>query len=193
LLAGLAYPALATPARLRDRFEARPRNLDGMAYMPWAAYEDYPADRAGATYGLGGDYEAIRWLQDNVEGSPVVLEGVTPLYRWGSRVSVYTGLPTVIGWDWHQTQQRAGYGQLIERRKQDVEQMLGSRASFDTIRPLLDKYRVRYVYVGELERTYYDASALRKFEQAAAEGKLTVAYQAYGVTIYRYDGVNASG
>jgi uncharacterized membrane protein len=168
------------------------RTLDGMAYMTEAVYDDGgPDDSPGATYPLAGDYAAIRWLEDNVEGSPVVLEGNTPLYRWGSRVSVYTGLPTVLGWDWHQTQQRAGYGSLIEERKDDVETMLGGRGSFGRIKPLLDKYHVRYIYIGELERTYYDAAGLRKFAQAAAAGELTVVYDADGVTIYRYDGAPA--
>ncbi len=191
ILAGLTYPALATPARLNDRFTSLPRTLDGMAYMPWATYDDFPEGRAGQSYSLAPDYNAIRWLQDNVQGSPVILEGVTPLYRWGSRVSVYTGLPTVIGWDWHQTQQRAGYEALIQRRKQDVEEMLGSWTTFDEIRPLLDRYHVRYIYIGPLERTYYDEGALRKFERAAAEGKLRVAYQEDGVTIYEYSGADA--
>ncbi|HKG25282.1 MAG TPA: DUF2298 domain-containing protein [Thermomicrobiales bacterium] len=192
IVAGLSYPVQATPARLSDRFEPMPRTLDGMAYMTEAVYDDGGPDGSnGATYPLAGDYEAIRWLEDNVQGSPVVLEGNTQLYRWGSRVSIYTGLPTVLGWDWHQTQQRAGYGDLIQERKKDVEQMLGDRVSFDAIKPLLDKYHVRYIYVGELERTYYSGAGLRKFQTAATAGKLTVVYDANGVTIYRYDGAPA--
>ena len=30
-------------------------------------------------------------------GSPTVLEAQIPEYRWGSRVSIYTGLPTILG------------------------------------------------------------------------------------------------
>ncbi|MEA2597662.1 MAG: hypothetical protein QOF01_4131 [Thermomicrobiales bacterium] len=192
ILAGLSYPVQATPARLTDRFEPMDRTLDGMAYMTTAVYDDGGPDGGQpADYPLAGDYEAIRWLQDNVQGSPVILEGNTPLYRWGSRVSIYTGLPTVLGWDWHQTQQRAGYGTLIDQRKEDIETMLGERGSFDSIRPLLDKYHVRYIYIGELERTYYSDAGLRKFELAATAGQLTVVYDANGVTIYRYDGAPA--
>ncbi len=192
VIAGLSYPVQATPARLDDRFEPMGRTLDGMAYMPAAVYDDGGPDGGnGATYSLAGDYEAILWLQDNVQGSPVVLEGNTQLYRWGSRVSIYTGLPTVLGWDWHQTQQRAGYGDLIQERKEHVERMLGGRVSFAAIKPLLDKYHVRYIYVGELERTYYSGAGLRKFEVAANVGQLTVVYDAGGVKIYRYDGAPA--
>jgi uncharacterized membrane protein len=192
IVAGLSYPVQATPARLDDRFQEMPRTLDGMTYMTEAVYDDAGPDGSpGATYPLVGDYEAIRWLQDNVQGSPVVLEGNTQLYRWGSRVSIYTGLPTVLGWDWHQTQQRAGYGDLIQERKADVEQMLGGRVSFAAIQPLLDKYHVRYIYIGDLERTYYNTAGLRKFEVAANAGQLTVVYDADGVKIYRYDGAPA--
>jgi uncharacterized membrane protein len=189
ILAGLSYPVQATPARLDDRFQPMPRTLDGMAYMTEAVYDDGGPDGGKpATYPLIGDYDAIRWLEDNVQGSPVILEGNTPLYRWGSRVSIYTGLPTVIGWDWHQTQQRAGYGQLIQQRLADVKTMLGGRGSFDSIKPLLDKYHVRYIYIGDLERTYYSSAGLKKFQTAAAAGELTVVYDANDVTIYRYDG-----
>ena len=117
LAAGLIYPAVATSARLHDRLSSLPSTLDGMAYMLHAIYEDQPDGGQPTTYELVRDFEAIRWLEDNVKGSPVILEGITPLYRWGSRVSVYTGLPTVLGWDWHQQQQRAGYDALIESAK----------------------------------------------------------------------------
>jgi uncharacterized membrane protein len=192
LAAGLAYPVQATPARLRDRFNELPRTLDGMAYMSSAVYDDGGPDGGHSeSYSLNSDYQAIIWLQDNVQGSPVILEGNTPLYRWGSRVSIYTGLPTVLGWDWHETQQRAGYGNLIQERKDDIQRMLGDRTSFESIQPLLDKYHVRYIYIGDLERLYYSASALKKFDQAAAAGELTVAYQNPEVTIYQYDGASA--
>jgi len=49
--------------------------------------------------------------------------------------------------------------------------------------PLLDKYGVRYVYVGELERAYYSAAGLAKFEQMSVS--LRPVYQADGVTIYQ--------
>ena len=155
--------------------------------MSHAVYEDHPDGRQPTTYELVRDFEAIRWLEDNVEGSPVILEGIAPPYRWGSRVSVYTDLPTVLGWDWHQQQQRAGYSALIERRKEDVQTMLGEVGRFKAIRPLLDKYNVHYIYVGELERAYYDDRALRKFDRAVAAGQLTLVYDHRGVRIYRYD------
>ncbi len=63
--------------------------------------------RRGRPDSLRDDEEAFAWLRRSVVGSPVVLEASVPPYRWGSRVSVYTGLPTVIGWDWHQRQQRS--------------------------------------------------------------------------------------
>jgi YYY domain-containing protein len=151
VLSGMLYPVFATYGRARDRFENSTRvTIDGMAYMDTAKYND--KDQAMI---LKWDREAIDWLLEHVQGSPVIVEAVTPLYHWGSRVSVYTGLPTVIGWDWHQKQQRSVLpGDVVDRRINDVSQIFGA-ASTDRTRELLDRYGVRYLYVGDQERLYY--------------------------------------
>ena len=83
--------------RVDDHFLELPPTLDGAAYMVetvhWERDEYFP---------LGWDLLAIRWLQDNVEGSPVVLGGPYGAISLGGRIANYTGLPTVIGWPWHQ-------------------------------------------------------------------------------------------
>jgi YYY domain-containing protein len=158
LLAGcLIYPVQATPVKLGYRFEKLPPTDDGMAFMQTAVYHD--RDRA---IPLVYDYRAIRWLQDHVPGSPVILEANTGLYKWGSRVSIHTGLPTVVGWDWHQRQQRGDFGWMVEERLRDVAQMYDSPDP-NALLPLLRKYRVEYIYVGPLERAYYSAAGLDKF------------------------------
>src|SRR5258708_16286553 len=125
--------------------------------MDSAEYSD-----EGTNLNMPADAKAIRWLQDNVVGTPVVLEGRSPVYRWGSRISIYTGLPTILGWDVHQGQQRTGYSGMIQERMTDVER------AYSTLNPqealdVLRKYQVRYVVVGGLERAYYPASGPHNF------------------------------
>jgi YYY domain-containing protein len=176
------YPVLATRAKINDRFDrAVGPGLNGMAYMERAVYYD------GEPIELKWDLEAINWLLDNVEGSPVIAEANTEprgLYRWGSRISIYTGLPTIIGWSWHQRQQRSAMpNEWIDRRLNDV-QRLYSDASSSVALEILRKYDVRYVYVGEVERVYYPASGLDKFETMRAQGLLRLVHYNERVRIY---------
>ena len=61
---------------------------------------------AGSPIELQYDYEAIRWLQENVPGTPVIAEAKVGYYREGGmRVAAYTGLPSVLG-GLHQNEQR---------------------------------------------------------------------------------------
>jgi YYY domain-containing protein len=181
LLFAALYPPLATTAKIRDRFDPNlGPGLDGWAYMETATYWD-PVD---VQYDLKWDLEAIRWMLDNVVGSPVILEGHAPEYRWGARYSINTGLPTVLGWNWHQRQQRAAAGdQRVWERATDVATIYNTPAS-PQARALLDRYGVRYVIVGPLERAYYDPAGLQKFERMVSEGTLAVVYQNPEVTIY---------
>jgi uncharacterized membrane protein len=75
---------------------------------------------------------------------------------------------------------------MVSERRTDVQRMLGETTTFDAIRPLLDKYHVQLIYIGDLERAYYDASALAKFDAAVQSGELSIIYQQSSVTIYRY-------
>ena len=179
LVSVMVYPVLGTRARLSDRFETGGLGLDGMAFMDRVTYssEQGPLE-------LRHDAQAIRWLQNNVIGSPVILEGLTNLYRWGNRISIYTGLPTVIGWDWHQRQQRAAYEGIVMQRRADVNQIYTTRSKNMAL-DLLKKYGVRLVVVGELENYYYPPSGIAKFDQMEPFG-LSPVYRNKGVTIYEF-------
>ena len=61
------------------------------------------------------DAAAIRWLKDNIEGSPVVLEANGDSYTGYERVSATTGLPTVLGWYVHEWLWRNNVPDLNEK------------------------------------------------------------------------------
>ncbi len=147
------YPLTAATAKIRDRMVLdAPPSLNGMDYMRYA--ERY--FELNSQIDLGEDFEAIRWLQENVEGSPVIVEANAPEYRFGSRYTIYTGLPGVLGWRWHQSQQR------VAADGEDVNVRLFAITDFyldtdlDQARSFLEEYAVRYVAVGKLERIYYE-------------------------------------
>ena len=174
------YPVLGTMDRLPVRFDTTiPLTLDGMAYMRDG--QEY-SDRRG-TVDLTADYEAIRWIQQNVEGSPVMLEGVTPTYRWGGRVSIYTGLPNIAGWEWHQQQQRWNYRETVPTRIAEVARIYNALSTQEAL-DIMRKYDVEYVYLGKIERLYYDPDGLAKFDNGL-DGALEEVYENRDVRIFR--------
>ena len=161
LAACLLYPLTAAPVRMKDRFpDSTSATLNGTTYMRTSTYYD-----DGRPVTLEWDREATEWLRQNVHGIPTIAEANTPLYRWGSRVSIYTGLPSLIGWDWHQKQQRSILpGQVIEKRIQDTNSIFTSTDQ-EQLKHLLSEYDVQYIYVGPLERIYYAGDGINKFDQ----------------------------
>ena len=183
ILASISYAFLAIPAKSRDRMAiANPAGLDGMEFMRYANYHDQ-----GQLISLNADYDAIRWMQDNVKGSPVIVEANTPEYRFGSRYSIYTGLPGVIGWNWHQRQQRAAApSNLVTDRVEEVKEFY-LNVDIDKTVTFLDRYAVRYIVVGEYEIAYYHVDGMDKFRQMVGMGLLDIAYENDSVVIYSYN------
>jgi uncharacterized membrane protein len=177
LLAGAAlYTVSATTDKVMDRMSPNtPLTLDSITYMPYSQYADF-----GVTMNLVHDYQAIRWMQNHVQGSPVIVEANCSEYRWCTRFTIYTGLPGVVGWNWHQRQQRTEMPQLVEQRISDVDAFY-SDSDIDSARAFLSKYNVRYIVVGELERAEYAGPGLAKFGQY--DGKAWKAVYREGDTV----------
>ncbi|HVS10883.1 MAG TPA: hypothetical protein VMS76_13530, partial [Planctomycetota bacterium] len=184
--AALLYTVMATPARLRDRFDPElGPSLDGGAFLATAVHHDR------IQIELAADGAAMAWLRENVVGNPVVLEAAIPPYRWGSRISMFTGLPTVLGWDWHQKQQRAiRRSDPVGRRARDVERIYSSADAADAV-ALLHKYGVELVYVGPVERAYYAEPGLEKFSRSPE--LFAPLYSTPDVQIYLVVGATAPG
>ncbi len=179
VLSSFIYPVLGTRSRIADRFSTENMSLDGADFMSRTVHSE-----EGRLISLRWDLDAIRWLQDNVEGSPVILEAHHDQYHWTSRIANYTGLPTVLGWPWHQIQQRMRYNDVVRQRAFDVTEIYSTTRT-DRAMELLRQYEVKYVVLGELERAHYPDHGIRKFDQMAGQGWLEEAYRNEGVTIYR--------
>ncbi len=113
----------------------------------------------------------------------MTIEAVTPEYRWGSRFAIYTGLPAVLGWRWHQTQQRGEFASMVQTRLQDVE-LFYTTADQAEAEAILRKYGVSLVMLGTVERYYYPGPGLDKFDAMAA-GPLELVYENPETRIYR--------
>jgi YYY domain-containing protein len=161
LLAGAAlYTISATTDKIRDRMAPNvPLTMDSITYMQYAQYADFDV-----TMDLVHDYKAIRWMQDHVQGSPVIVEANCPEYRWCTRFTIYTGLPGVVGWNWHQRQQRTLNPQLVEDRVNEIGSFY-TTTDAQQAEDFLKRYNVRYIILGQLERAEYQGAGLLKFVQ----------------------------
>ncbi|MEI7772422.1 MAG: DUF2298 domain-containing protein, partial [Chloroflexales bacterium] len=168
LLAGaLVYPVSlliwATPWRSAER------SLDGLAFLA----RERPTELAAA-----------RWMAEHVAPADVVLTG----FCYGcdneqaSRAAAISGVQTLLGWmEDHELSWRSGSpAQLAEiaARERDIPAIYAAR-DMAAARALLDRYRVRYVYLGPVERRLYGESA------AAFARALPVAFRQGDITIYR--------
>lgn len=158
LFAGLVYPSLMLWNKT-NRFNMQEWTLDGNAYFQ----RYYP-----------GDHAAILWLQQAPLG--VITEAVGGSYTDYARVSTRSGQPTVLGWPGHESQWRGG-GEEMGSRYSDI-QLLYETVDWGEASRLLARYNVKYVYVGNLERSSY------KVNEDKFKLMLTIVYGNEDVTIY---------
>ena len=115
---------------------------------------------------------AIAWLRSAPDG--VVAEAVGGAYSNYARISVYTGLPTVLGWGNHEGQWR---DQALQGTRPDDIKMLYETNDWPTTQSIIDRYDIRYIYVGNLERSTYQVNEekLNRFlKPVFQQGSVTV-------------------
>ena len=155
----LTYPALAIPNKTNNF-----KPILGWTLDDFARIQQANPDEAAA----------IQWLKSVPDG--VIAEAVGGGYTSYGRISTYTGLPTVINWPDHESQW--GRGAEMGTRQDDIK-LLYSTSNWQTALDILKKYNIRYVYVGNLERSTYPVQE-DKFHQ-----HLIQIFQQGSVTIYQ--------
>ncbi|MBC8162837.1 MAG: tetratricopeptide repeat protein, partial [Roseiflexaceae bacterium] len=175
----LVFPLVGTPSRVAYRFPDSPApTLDGLRFLDTASYE-----WNGNQIDLRDDGEAIRWLNANITGTPVVLQSSAEFYRaYGVRIAANTGLPTVVS-PLHESEQRDG--DLVAARDRDVITFYQTANPDEALR-ILSKYRVGYVYVGQIERAVYGEQGMAKFDQLAG-AYLEPVFSNASATVYQVD------
>jgi YYY domain-containing protein len=158
LVMSLAYPFFGLSQRLSGTDYAN-LSLDGAA-----AIERYNPD----------EMAAIRWLSQAPQG--VLAEAVGGSYTGYARVSTFSGQPSVLGWPGHESQWRGGAKEMGSREP-DLE-LLFRANRWEQALEILQRYQIRYVYVGGLERGKY------RVNETLYNRYLEVVFQNQQVTIY---------
>ncbi|HEV2067859.1 MAG TPA: DUF2298 domain-containing protein [Thermomicrobiales bacterium] len=168
ILASLAFPVFSTAARLGQHFE-QPGAHRTLNALDWMSYGTIGTPRPNAddfrsaedegvelsnpvTLSYDEDRVVIEWFNEEVAGTPVIAEASINPYRCGgSRISIHTGLPVVIGWVRHQEQQR--YRDSLGQRRDDLRTLYTTEDPREKQR-IIDRYRIEYIVVGDMERHY---------------------------------------
>jgi YYY domain-containing protein len=150
LVLASAYPIAATGIRLDARFDPHPSGLTLNAY-DWMDYGTVQLTD-GTVISFEEDRDVIDWFNTHVGGTPVIAEASFEPYRCNSsRISIGTGLPSVLGWQRHESQQR--HSEVLPPRYEDLRRLYGSSSVEETL-AIIDRYDIHYIVVGDLERSY---------------------------------------
>ena len=206
VVASSVYPLLAPSLRLREYNPASQAytlgpgsSLDGLNYLqdcrpPDPGPDTFPTCSIDVT----GDYYAIRWINSHIQGDPVIVEGVGDVqrgydYSLFSRISAFTGLPTLMGWAGHEEQWRLNWLEDPANYQNFLNQMNAVNTIYTSPDPqqvlaTMKQYNAQYIYVGPMERLWYNKYNFPQVSQIDLQrfGKfMQVVYSEHGVNIYK--------
>ncbi len=130
---GLLYPALGLLTKTNNF-----KPINGFTLNDFERFQRENPD----------DAAAIQFLLTAPDG--IVAEAVGDGYSAYGRVSMYTGLQTVLGWPGHEAQWRGGWDPQGSRRE-DIARLY-TTARWEEAQSVIQQYDIRYIFVGSLER-----------------------------------------
>lgn len=159
MVIGLTYPYFAIGTKTNGFQPEAGLTLDGTLHN---------------SYLNDNDRAAVAWLTEAAPGT--LIEAVGGSYTSYGRISVHSGMPALLGWPGHESQWRGGAAEMGSRQA-DIEQIYRG-GSWNRVSELLEKYNVRYIYVGSLERSTYPIN------ENNFRANLEPVFEAGQVTIY---------
>lgn len=140
-------------------------NLDGSTYLEMI----HPQDN-----------RAAQWINDNLKNQYVIAEAPGEGSYNGSRISVFTGQATPIGWVSHEWGWRNDYS-LVMSIEFDINKLFTSSDAAE-IQKIVTKHKINYIYFGEIESEKYKDNS-----NWAVPGIYESVYSKSGVKIYKTD------
>lgn len=203
LLGEVAEFRIPAPVRLMAGTAATVLIAAGLIYMPFAVNSRAVIDgghartddpnappltlEGGNTLASGADdYAVISCFNNFVKGDQAVLvEAMTYDSAYNKaygRVSVLSGIPTVLGWPNHEGQWRGDtYSAAAGTRMDDIGRLYNT-LDWKVVQQVIKQYHINYVYVGPTERNVYaESGGLSKFDG------LTPICQSGNVAVYPTD------
>lgn len=130
-----------------------------------------------------GDLETINYINENFHDRKIIAEAVGDSYTTFARISTFTGMIAPMGWKTHEWTWRFNIKAAKNTRPgQAVETGWGAVAGiaadigrlYETSDPaealaIIDKYKIEYVYIGDLERSTYKNLQEQKFSKIGTE------------------------
>jgi uncharacterized membrane protein len=139
ILVGMAFPLIEGWNKTNGFNPSRGFSLDGKRDFYLSA---------------GDEMKAAEWLADAPVG--VMTEAISDTggsYTTYNSISTFSGMPTVLGWVGHEAQWRGGYEE-IGSRQADVKELY-STSKWERAQAIIDMYNIRYIVVGNTERSTY--------------------------------------
>jgi uncharacterized membrane protein len=143
LVVGLTYTSLGLLDKTHGFDPTQGFTLDGTAYLDLQSPDEMAA---------------VRWLRSAPLG--VVVEAVSPTggsYSNYAQIAELSGLPDVLGWMGHESQWRGGSLEMGSRQS-DLQRLYCTK-NWDEAQSIINRYDIRYIYIGDLERSTYTSES----------------------------------
>lgn len=121
--------------------------LDGLEYLS----ESSPNEK-----------RVVDYISENKVKGEKIVESYGDSYTAHGRISSSTGVPTVLGWVFHEIQWR-GSDVLVAERKEDVDKIYQTR-SVDELIGLLNEYEISIIVLGPREKKLYPGFDIKTFD-----------------------------
>jgi YYY domain-containing protein len=122
-------------------------DLDGLSYM---------------TARDNDELNVIGDIRDIADSNDVMVEAIGDSYSEYARISGSSGVPTLLGWEFHERQWH-GSDELFVDRQDDVKTIYTTSDEHE-LRQLIDKYDLTMVVVGPRERSTYGNINMTMFD-----------------------------
>jgi YYY domain-containing protein len=107
------------------------------------------------------EYEAIKWINQNIKGNHVILEYPGEGYEFYPRPSTFTGLTAFVEWKGHAEQ----VSLKNTREIAEVANFIYNTTDYEKALAMIKENNIEFIYIGGKEKEVYSLDSVKKLEE----------------------------